>query len=104
MSGSWTHGDEIALAEGLCHLGGGNHFAQGLHDWRAVPFFFFQLNPGICLATEEKPEADINVIYEVTSYLKERTLHHFKDQMFKEIILIFAQNHTKVRNTKCSFS
>jgi hypothetical protein len=53
MSENWTQRAGIALAEGLCDLGG-IILAEGLRDWvsRAVPLF--QLKPGICITTEEK--------------------------------------------------
>jgi hypothetical protein len=38
MSGSWTQRDGIALAEGLCDLGG-IIWAEGLHDGGAMPLF-----------------------------------------------------------------
>jgi hypothetical protein len=49
---SWESSPEVALAEGLCKLGGITS-AEGLHDGEAghAPF---QLSPGIRLTTEEK--------------------------------------------------
>jgi len=49
-----------------------------------------------------KAEAHLN-IYEFSPYLKENTiLHHYKDQLVKEIIAVYSDNHTKPINIKYS--
>jgi hypothetical protein len=61
VSGSWTHNDGIALAQGLCDLQG-IILAEGLHDLGRRTMPLLQLYLGICITTDEENLSQISRI------------------------------------------